>query len=64
MAGTALRTRNAEFRNWYAMPCCGVNVGVVEEAVRVVCPGCGAILCQLQETISVYKRGPESDRGR
>lgn len=55
---TSLRKRHADFRNWYEMPCCGVNVGVVDDAVRVTCPACGAVLCQLTETISVVRDAP------
>jgi predicted RNA-binding Zn-ribbon protein involved in translation (DUF1610 family) len=54
MTDTALRTRNADGRNFYQTPCCGVNVGVLEDAVRVECPACGVTLYQLSESISVY----------
>lgn len=61
MTDTVLRTRNADGRNYYQAPCCQVNIGIIEEAVRADCPACGAVLCQLTDTLSVYRKSAKAD---
>lgn len=33
-------------RNWYDAPCCGVSLGVMEDAPACKCEACGALLEQ------------------
>lgn len=33
-------------RNYYEAPCCGVNIGVLEDAPECRCAACGAMLEQ------------------
>lgn len=53
----AKATRHADGRYFYAMPCCTVNVGVLDDAVDVTCPACEARLRQINDTVTVETQG-------
>jgi len=53
---TATSYRHADFRNYYEMPCCHVNVGVLDNATEFQCCACGAPCVQHDYQVSCDMR--------
>lgn len=48
--------RFADGRNFYEAPCCGINIGILEDVGRVECPACGSWLAQAGIGLSLVAR--------
>jgi hypothetical protein len=53
---TATSYRHADFRYWYQMPCCDVNVGVLDDAKQFDCCACGARCFQRDCRVTVQEK--------